>query len=196
MSDFPPRATDCVKRCRQCHKPIDRANGNYRKMVYCSLPCFHDSIRKPIEQAFVEKVDKGPHPKGCWHWTGSIKPRNGYGHLRSGQKDYNAHRVAYELANGPIPAGAHVLHSCDVPHCVNPDHLRIGTHQENMAECRDKGRSSAKLTPEQVREIRAAFAGVTGKVPNGFNQRLADKYGVKDKTIWEVRTGINWSHIK
>lgn len=194
MSLQPP-ATTGVKLCLQCGEPIPPGT-NYAKKVYCTLPCFKDSLRVGARESFEGKVDRGPHPKGCWHWTGSIKPRNGYGHARISGKDYNAHRLSYELHVGIIPAGAHVLHSCDVPHCVNPKHLRLGTHQENMAECRDRGRNSRKLTEDQVREIKAAFAGITGKVPNGFNQRLADKYGVKDKTIWEVRVGQNWSHIK
>lgn len=75
---------------------------------------------------------------GCWTWTGS-KYRNGYGWLKVFGKVVSAHRYSYELHKGPIPDGLHILHSCDVKDCVNPDHLRPGTHAENMLEAHDRG---------------------------------------------------------
>lgn len=116
-------------------------SSNFKKKLYCSLPCFKVGLRKTREVAFAEKVDKGPYQKGCWLWRGSIKPRNGYGHMHAHGKDYNAHRLAYELAKGPIPSGMEVMHSCDVPHCVNPAHLSIGTHLDNMRDAAAKGRT-------------------------------------------------------
>jgi hypothetical protein len=78
-------------------------------------------------------------PDGCWPWL--LAPgHNGYG--RFGKPGLRAHRVAYALANGPIPDGSHVLHDCDNPACVRPSHLKLGTHQDNMRDRDRKGRGS------------------------------------------------------
>lgn len=76
---------------------------------------------------------------GCWLWEGS-KYSNGYGWIKVFGRVVSAHRFSHELHNGPIEEGEHILHSCDVKHCVNPDHLRAGTHQENMSEAAARGR--------------------------------------------------------
>jgi len=76
---------------------------------------------------------------GCWIWTKSFA-QNGYGQLKVFGKMTAAHRFAFELYKGPIPAGGHILHSCDNKACVNPAHLRCGTHQENMREAAERGR--------------------------------------------------------
>ena len=75
---------------------------------------------------------------GCWLWTGSIAG-TGYGDFRMG-RHYLAHRAAYEAFVGPIPKGMHVLHKCDVRSCVNPNHLFVGTNQENIIDSVRKGR--------------------------------------------------------
>lgn len=75
---------------------------------------------------------------GCWIWNGGVMT-SGYGRIKVFGEWEGAHRLSHALYNGPVPEGAHVLHSCDVKLCVNPDHLRIGTHQENMAEAGERG---------------------------------------------------------
>jgi hypothetical protein len=111
---------------------------------------------------FRRKINR---TESCWLWTGT-KERNGYGQVyaikdgRGRNVRFYAHRVAYALAHGYTPAEYEVMHSCDVPGCVNPDHLSLGTHQQNIADREAKGRgrkespSIRKITAEGVREIR------------------------------------------
>lgn len=89
------------------------------------------------ERRFWSKVDQ---TDGCWEFVGA-KNEHGYGSVRVGGKTLGAHRYVWMLVNGRIPDGMHVLHSCDNPACVRPDHLRLGSHAENMAEKSSKGRN-------------------------------------------------------
>lgn len=205
MSTTSPRGAqrEGTKTCLSCGKefgPTAAGKSNFAKQVYCSLPCFKDTLRKTAEQAFWEKVNKAGE-NGCWYWTGSIKPRNGYGHMRNGRKDYNAHRLSYQIHKGSIPAGMEVMHTCDVPHCVNPDHLKLGTHAENMADCKAKGRHThgtknphAKLNEAQVRQIRAEFTRTSRKRSN--SDELAAKYGVSRESITHIIARRTWSNLE
>jgi hypothetical protein len=143
---------------------------------------------------------------GCWRWTASVN-RNGYGQFGVGSRGDGvvlAHRHAYSIAIAPIPAGMEVRHRCDVPGCVNPAHLEIGTHAENMRDMKERGRAAkgravarcgedggnVKLTTPQVLEIRAAYAsgGVTQK-------SLAAKYGVTVQNVSLIVNRKAWAHL-
>jgi hypothetical protein len=84
---------------------------------------------------------------GCWVWMGGRQKLMGYGKISLNGKDFLTHRVAWELANGPIPADMQVLHSCDNPPCCNPAHLHLGTHADNMREKTERGRTT-RITDE------------------------------------------------
>lgn len=101
---------------------------------------------------------------GCWEWKGATKD-GGYGKLGYKGKIVLAHRLSYETYVGPIPNGHFILHSCDNPPCINPEHLAPGDHAENMDQMTTRNRSTtgeadgmAKLTDEQVAEIRQRYA--------------------------------------
>lgn len=92
--------------------------------------------------AFIADIEHHIMPEpmsGCWLWTGALGQR-GYGDVQNGGRHTTAHRLLFERANGPIPAGMHVLHKCDVRPCCNPDHLFLGTNRDNIIDSMKKGR--------------------------------------------------------
>lgn len=97
--------------------------------------------RRPIAERFWPKVDSSGGPGACWTWTASCKIK-GYGQISAGgrERPLLAHRVAWEITNGPIGVGSVVCHSCDNPKCCNPAHLFLGTQAENLQDMTDKGR--------------------------------------------------------
>lgn len=146
---------------------------------------------KKIATLFWSKVEK---TRRCWRWRGG-QVKDGYGVFRfPGGKKAGAHRVAYELAHGPIPEGMLVLHRCDNPVCVRPDHLVLGTHQDNMRDRARKRRQArgeqhgrAKLSWRDVATIRRLHARRHSTV-----SELARKYGVSKSAIQKVVNRETW----
>lgn len=152
---------------------------------------------KPIPLSIRFQRHVGPAgPTGCTLWTG-VQNGQGYGRMGvSSTKKAMAHRVAWELVNGPVPDGMKVLHRCDVKLCVNPDHLFLGTQLDNMRDMAKKNRSnlgercpSHKLTADQVAAIRIAY------VAGAKKSDLARQYGVAGPTIGGCITGKTWRHL-
>lgn len=103
------------------------------------------------EAPFLRFLKLAEQGDGCWTWKGSTM-NSGYGQIKVFGRMRSAHRFAFELYKGPIPPGAEVLHSCDNKRCVNPAHLRIGTHAENMAEAGARGRMRSGPAHPQFRK--------------------------------------------
>lgn len=97
------------------------------------MSLYEDAVRR-----FWPQVNK---TETCWLWTGSVYGSNSYGQMWTGEKAIGAHRLSWEIHHGTIPAGQLVLHRCDTPTCVNPAHLVLGTHRDNMADMVRKGRA-------------------------------------------------------
>jgi len=128
--------------------------------------------------------------ESCWLWMGS-KNRKGYGKFcYKGNTTMPAHRASYEIFVEPIPENLFVCHACDVRNCVNPDHLWLGTHQENMMDMVDKGRAYSKLTGVDVFTIRQLVekVGVSRK-------KIMEKYGINDGHLSLIINRLCWKHV-
>ena len=172
------------------------------------------AARRPIEERFWTKVNKnGPTISmsigQCWLWTGATY-NFGYGVLSVSRLEGNvqAHRFSWQFHFGPIPGDQCVLHKCDNPACVNPDHLFLGTRKINNEDMRLKGRHknppynnipppshlgaahpNAKLTDDCVRQIRAL------RLQGLSNKTLSAMFGVSIPQVWNIVTHRAWKHL-
>lgn len=156
-----------------------------------------DRLRRMLWQDKVALTESG-----CWEWQGS-KYNTGYGEVwRNGKKDL-AHRVSYELKNGPLSEGEIVMHRCDNPVCVNPEHLFKGSQRDNVLDMYGKGRrnfdgvargsknGNSKLTWEEVREIRRLRS--TGKYKL---RELGEMFGVHLTLISLIANNKIWREVQ
>jgi len=147
-------------------------------------------------ERYWEKVEMHG-PDECWPWLATINGR-GYGQLTIEGKHFLAHRLAWELTNGPIPDRLYVCHTCDNPGCVNPLHLFAGSQTENQRDMAQKGRSnrganrwSAKLTREEVWRMRELYATGT------HSQRvLAKRFGVSQPQVSHIVRREQWAWLE
>lgn len=158
-----------------------------------------DLIKRPWEtlRAHPERVwgrvDRAGD--GCWSWLGRLS-KHGYGQISVGNAEVLAHRAAYFLAGGRLEPGMCVMHTCDNPKCCNPDHLVAGTHAQNMADMRVKGRRKginsgekngrAKLDPEAAKQIRCRRESGAKLID------LSKQFSVGISTISRVCRMENW----
>lgn len=191
---------DATRRCcvEGCERP--RKYRLHCSPHYCKL---YKAGKSPGYRTFAERLWPMTQvtAAGCWEYTGT-RDREGYGrfyvrgpHLNR-QKGRRAHRVAWEITNGPIPHGLIVRHRCDNPPCCNPDHLELGTQADNMRDRSERGNApqgeghpQAKLSARDVRQIREAVAA------GARRQAMADSYGVSYDTISRIVTGKNWASV-
>lgn len=203
-------STSAIRHCENCgaeikHRP--KASKSQRAARrHCTVACRTERRRANSEalsrasclSRFWAKVDRSGGDLACWPWIGSTR-RGGYGDFRASRAHgvVLAHRASYEINVGAIPPGLFVLHSCDNPPCVNPAHLRVGTNQDNVRDCVDRGRKpvgvqmpTAKLNEDKVRLIREMAS-------NGATQMsLAALFGVSQPLISGILGGTKWKHVR
>lgn len=190
-------ATKVTKVCPVCGRCFTRYAT--QPSVNCSVRCYR--IRTS-SQRFWEKVDRRGDDD-CWLWTANVR-NSGYGRFTVDGKGVSAHRYSWTLANGPIPDGRAVCHSCDVRYpkgditnrrCVNPRHLWLGSKEENNADRAEKDRnrdqrgeknSVAKLTDAQVISIREGVE--TGN-------EAAKRHHVSKSLVSQIRKRRVWAHV-
>lgn len=144
------------------------------------------------KKRFLAKIKKDA--SGCWLWTGATRgrqPSHLYGWVTFNKKQLGAHRLAWIFFVGEIPPGMSVCHKCDVPLCVNPDHLFLGTHAENMKDMHSKGRLKRSLeqpmrswTADEDEVLRANYANVSAEV-------IAEQLGRSVRAIWVRANRLN-----
>lgn len=147
-----------------------------------------------VQQGFFRKVEFDPN-SGCWLWTGRVND-DGYGRVRL-PRSTGAHRLSYEWAHGEVPAGMVVMHKCDTPACVNPDHLRAGTQLDNIADRKAKGRSrggdrrgeknrAAKITAADALTIRQLISAGASQTA------VAALYPISRSQVGRIANGLKW----
>lgn len=147
------------------------------------------SLRDTFDQHWV--VDEN----GCHIWQRGANSY-GYGIIRNGEKKVGAHRFAWERANGSIPEGMVICHSCDVPACVNVEHLFLGTQRDNLRDAAAKGRTArgehhggARWTEDQIREMHRLRA-------KGISYReIGDRFDTSGENI-RVKVVQTWAHVR
>lgn len=151
--------------------------------------------KQNLAERFWGKVDRnGPiHPAlgtPCWVWTAGLT-RFGYGKFQINRKSIHAHRVVWTLERGDIPGDLNVLHHCDNPPCVNPDHLYLGTHADNHADMMERDRYTfAKLTKDDVRLIRQLCASGMTK------ENVASRFHVHPVTVSKIVRRTRWKSVE
>lgn len=188
----------CVEGCQKPVNALGMCSTHYMQQRRAGLLPIGTRARGTAEERFLRHIEK---TDSCWNWTGRLVGK-GYGSLGlggAGAKGILAHRLSYQMHKGEIPEGMVVMHKCDNPRCVNPDHLDVGTQSQNIKDALSRGRKlmpthkvrgdecgASKLTSEQVLSIRASTLSLN---------EMAEQYGVSRSAIERVRYRKTWRHI-
>lgn len=154
--------------------------------------------RRPLSDRFADKIQPEPN-SGCWLWDGGVN-EHGYGIIGLGSRDQGtdkAHRVSWRLHRGEIPEGMNVLHRCDVPCCVNPEHLFIGTLGENS---RDMVRKKRNFVPDNRGERSRCNKLDAAAVRHIRRRELTGPeygrlYGVSKSAVYQIWGSHNWAWL-
>lgn len=188
------RVSAVLCRCNTCKEFFIARKSDVLAMRYNSCGCLGQSRRelstKSLKSRLLSRTSTNP-VSGCWEWNGSLF-ETGYGRMMA-LGEVAAHRVSYRLYKGEIKEGQMVLHKCDNPKCVNPDHLFKGNGSDNIKDCVKKGRHSSewqygenhpscKLSDMDVETIRNLNLSI---------YRLAEKFDVAPQTVSKIKNFVS-----
>lgn len=149
-------------------------------------------------RTFSEMIDKYAIPEpntGCWLWIGGLD-RTGYAKVSASYRTERASRVSWELVNGPISDGLFVCHRCDNRACVNPAHLFLGTHQDNMADMVRKGRSPRGVRNSGAKLRESDVVTIHDMLRDGASTSdVAQRFGICQESANKIARGVTWSHV-
>lgn len=192
--------TCCIKGCEKTVEALGLCINHWRRNKLYGSPAAYKSHSglfrgMPAVDRFWRQTKKGD---GCWLWQASVD-KDGYGVFRgviNGVQLSRAHRFSYALHKGAIAEGLEVCHSCDVPRCVNPDHLTLGTTKQNQQDKWRKGRGRVAFGEKSGKAILTeAQALAILKDPRTYTQIAAD-YNVAPSTIGSIKQRVSWPHLK
>lgn len=194
------------KICATCGTRFERRRykcsaPRWAKARFCSRDCQIATTgvgrRKYASAADAVQSNISPEPNtGCWLWAGPFMKETGYGRVGFDNREILAHRLSFEVHVGPVSADLMVCHTCDVPLCVNPQHLFLGTCKDNMMDAASKQRTTlgernamARLSADEVVQIRAARSA-------GRSLRdIGDEFNVSEANVRAIAKRETWRHI-
>lgn len=148
-----------------------------------------------LSERFHQKWIPEPY-SGCWLWSGGVDGK-GYGALWQDNKLQRAHRISWILHNGEIPNRLFVLHKCDTPSCVNPNHLFLGNQSDNTLDSIRKGRYSPLDNKGEKNPISKANERIIFDIRSSDKScsELAIRYNLEYSTVWKIKRYMSWKHL-